>query len=71
MTLEQLTYTAADFELPPYARSGHCPKCGGVLRDTGVRITRPDGQVRKLVECTAADPDWHLESGHYEGTVRA
>lgn len=70
MTTE-LTYTAADFELPPHARSGHCPKCGGVLLDTGVRITRPDGQVRTLVECTAADPDWHLASSHYEGTVRA
>ena len=61
------------FDLPDSSKQGHCPKCGAELQDTGQRITRPDGQVRKLVECTiwSGDLSWHLESPHYEGTVPA
>lgn len=58
------------FALPDSSKLDHCPKCGDPLEDTGVRITRPDGQVRKVVECYGRiDPDWHLESAHYDGSL--
>ena len=39
------------FTLPPEAMLDHCPKCGAPLTDTGVRITTPSGQVRRVMVC--------------------